>query len=478
MIPFPYLDDGPLVCMVLPALLFVSAAAGSDRRAADDLEFGRAAPATVADASGSPVPPQDRRAEEYYREKAAGLALRSDETASSSRENAALVYYQALLAYREPDPCTARVMNAVARGGAPDTRLRAYLGRSLVTIELAQIAAQMPHCHWGPLRAGEQQLDLNVGIPLRRLSRLLDADARALAADGHSRAALARGLTLRGLARHTGDVTYNLYSISQSIHTLAVLAIIHTLGTQPPDRTTLTWLKDRLAAVPGTPFEPGRTLRQWRDAELRFWRSRPAGRPFRRELVLQKVPDANDRQLLGLLTDDQLLVLALQGEQRVPGLYGGLSAPPELLARAQQACDEYLESALAVMNTDLPYREAHARLLEMVDSLDTRAADGDPIALLAEAPKVVELYHRLQVRSAVYDHLLAAALEIYLAQTRTGQLPRELPPGLPKDLYTGRDFEYERTAETFLLRFDPDNLSRIRQRRFEFKVCAGAPQSP
>jgi hypothetical protein len=412
---------------------------------------------------------RDRMAREQYARRAAEIALQIDSAAPGNQENAALLYYQALLAYREPEPATAGILNAVARGGQPDTRVRIFLGHSLRTIELAHLAAQRPPCDWGPMRAGEQQLDLNLGIPLRRLSRLLDVDARTLAADGHRRAALARCLTLRRLARHTGVETYNLYSISQSIHTMALLAVAHVLGTPPPDGETLAWLKKQLAAVPGTTFEPAGALRRWRDAELQVWRSRPPGRPFTRELVLGTLADANDRRDLAVLTDEQLEVLALQAEQKIPGRYG-ISAPPVLLARAQRACDEFLESALEVMNADRPYREKHAKLQEMVDSLDQRAAVGDPIALLSEAPKVVDLYHRLMVRNGVYDNLVRAAIEVGLARAGTGRLPQTLPPGLPKDLFTGTDFGYERTGKGFVLCFDPENLSRLRVRQIAFEL--------
>jgi hypothetical protein len=462
-----------LPCAVL-TLVLLGPVVGNETTAAENSDVDSRLRPGVRDAGPISVSSEDRRALEQYREKAAGLALRTDKALASSEENAALLYYQALLARREPDPETGEALNLVARGGEPDTRVRAFLGRHLATIELAQIASQMPRCDWGPLRAGEQQLDFNLGIPLRRLSRILDADARALAADGHARAALARCLTLRRLAHHTGDETYNLFSISQSIHTLALLATAQVLSTKPVDAGTLAWLKSELAAVPGTPFEPAPALRKWREAGLAFWRTRPTGRAFTRELVLDKIRDADDRNLLALLTDKQLQVIALQGEQRVPGLYG-ISAPPELLERARQACDEYLTAAMQVMNADLSYRDKHAKLQEMVDSLDDRAADGDPIALLSEAPKVVEIYHRLQVRNAVYDNLVAAAIEICVVKASTGQLPKVLPAGLPNDLYTKRDFGYERTARGFTLRFDPENLSRIRVRQFEFRTPSSSP---
>lgn len=404
------------------ALIFMAVgpvATGNGTKTPEDADFDAEQRTAFKDTGRASPSADDRQAEERYREKAAEIALRTDKTAASSRENAAPLYYQALLAYREPDPCTARVLNALSRGGEPDRRIRAYLGRSLNTIEIAQVAAQMPQCHWGPMRAGGQQLDFNLGIPLRQLGRLLDADARTLAADGHTRAALARCLTLRRLAHHASDETYNLYSISQSLHTLALLAVTQVLSTRTADRETLTWLKAQLAATPGTPFRPAQALQKWREAELQFWRTRPQGRPFTRDMVLEKIPDANDRVLLGVLTDEQLLVIALQRERLVPGYYG-ISAEPQLLTRAQQACDEYLASALQMMKANLPYREIHAKLQEMVEALDDRAADGDPIALLSEAPKVVEIYHRLMVRNAVYDNLVAAAIEVRLVKARHG----------------------------------------------------------
>ncbi len=466
----------PLLGIALIFVVLGPVVAGNVKKSAESLDIDSARQTASKDPGRLSMSVEDRLAEERYREKAAEIALRTDE-AAAGQENAALLYYQALLAYREPDPCTARVLNAVARGGEPDRRVRAYLGRSLATIEMAQIASQVPQCYWGPMQAGEQQLDFNLGIPLRRLSRLLDADARTLAAEGHTRAALARCLTVRRLAHHAGDETYTLYSISQSIHTLALLAMAQVLSASPPDSRTLTWLKAQLAATPGTPFQPAQALHKWRDAELQFWRTRPKGRPFTREMVLEKIPDANDRKLLGVLTDEQLLVIALQRERMVPGYYG-ISAGPPLLERAQQACDEYLGSALQIMKADLSYREKHARLQEMVEALDDRAADGDPIAILSEAPKVVEIYHRLMVRNTVYDNLIAAAIEVCLTKARAGQLPREFPPGLSKDLYTNKDFEYERTENGFLLRFDPENVSRIRVRQFEFRGRNGRSRNP
>jgi len=44
-----------------------------------------------------------------------------------------------------------------------------------------------------------------------------------------------------------------------------------------------------------------------------------------------------------------------------------------------------------------------------------------------------------------------AGIELYLIMVKTGQLPEELPDYLPKDPYTGRNFIYEKTDDSFVL---------------------------
>lgn len=429
------------------------------------------------DPAARPIVGVDRVVMKQYAERGEQIALRVDEEAAASRENAAFLYYQALLAQRTLDPNTRGTFTAVQRGAPPTDWTRVYLGHCLTTLTLAQYASQMPQCYWGPLWAGEQRLDLNLALPLRRLGYLLNVDARTLAADGHCRAALARSLTIRRLAHHTGDETYTLFTIAQGMNTMALRALEHVLNTMSADAETILWLQRQLATTPGVSFQPEQALRKWRDAELRFWRTRPRGHVFKREMVTGSLRDETDKKEAAALTDEQLLVIALQQEQMAPGRYG-ISAPPQLLERAQKACDEYLASAVQTMKADLPYRDKHTRLQEMVDSLDLRAALGDPISLLSEAPKEVASYHALMTHNAVCDNALAAVLAVYLVKINTGQLPATLPDGLPKDLYSGRDFGYERTDGGFVLRFDPQNVSKVRLRQFEFKPPSGSPAKP
>jgi hypothetical protein len=72
-----------------------------------------------------------------------------------------------------------------------------------------------------------------------------------------------------------------------------------------------------------------------------------------------------------------------------------------------------------------------------------------------------------------HAHAVQAAIPVYRVKATTGQLPRELPGGLPKDPYSGEDFEYRVTDEGFSLAcrglaidWSDDNEPR----RFDFRV--------
>jgi hypothetical protein len=49
-------------------------------------------------------------------------------------------------------------------------------------------------------------------------------------------------------------------------------------------------------------------------------------------------------------------------------------------------------------------------------------------------------------------------------------LPESLPAGLPKDLFSGEDFEYEKTKDGFVLRSRRKDLDRDEIHQYEFKV--------
>ncbi len=417
-----------------------------------------------------------RIAKEQYETRGAEIALQINNVVASSQENAAFLYYHALLARHEVDPCTVGPFLAVLRDEEPNARVRVYLGQCLKTLELVQIASQMPRCDWGPLNAQGQRLDTNLAPRLRQLCFLLSVDARTLSADGHHRAAMSRCLTMRRLAHHTGDDTYLLYEIAQGADSMALRSLVHILSIMPPDAEILKWLRNQLAAVPAASFQLGEAMQKWRDAELQSWRARPKGRPFTRKWFLEATNDWDEDQKkrVAAFTDEQALVFALTRR----GLSTTLSVPPELIERMRIASDAFLKFALRVMESDATYSDKDTQLRSMVDWLRDRTASYAPIALVSDTPRTVEIYYRLMTHNIGLLNITRAAIEVLLIRATTGRLPQVLPDDLPKDPFSGKDFEYERTKGGFVLRFDAANVSGIQIRQYEFRVSDSDSPNP
>jgi hypothetical protein len=67
--------------------------------------------------------------------------------------------------------------------------------------------------------------------------------------------------------------------------------------------------------------------------------------------------------------------------------------------------------------------------------------------------------------------VVRAAVELYVANEKTGRLPETLPAGLPKDLFSGEDFEYKKTEAGFMLRCRGKDLDKDEIHQYEFKVA-------
>ena len=378
-------------------------------------------------------------------------------------DNAALLYYQAFLLSPEPNFL---LIDKVIRGANPNEQIRKYLNLPSCqeAIEFARAANQLSMCDWGLLYSRGYGLSTQVIIQLRRLCNLLEVYSRTLAADGEYRAA-------RRFAAHIGEDTLLMLSESQTVNRRALICIQHILGSMPTDFETLTWLKGQLESVQGTTWQPAQAFKNWRDMELQYWRSRPKGQPFKRDWFLEQIKDEIEKKEIIGFTDEQLLVLLLREERIFPGKYR-ISVPTELLARAQQAFDKFLESALKIIGSDMSYEEKHKDLLKLTDprELEYRAISGDPVILLENCARTVEPYHKLMVWNVAHFNGLMAAIEIYLVKAKTDQLPEKLPDGLPKDPYSGENFKYERTEEGFVLHCKGEDFYERWKGRFEFEV--------
>ncbi len=407
---------------------------------------------------------------ERHREK---IARWPDSEAAPRPGNAALLYYRAAGCLTIPDPCTARIIGAMHRGGEPDDRVRAHLGRCVKGIQLAHLASQIPECDWGLDQDFESRYTMETIASLRRLSFALADYAQTLAADGHCRVALENCLVNRRFARHIGDSTHMLYLVSHSVNVKAVFPILRILGDMPSDVQTLRWLRDQLVIVKGPPSRPAEAFSRWCDLEVQALRRFAGDRSFERSWAVNLIENEKTRKKATALTDEQLYIYLLREQRAWPKRSYGLAMPDELLVRARQAYGAFVDSAVDIVESDASHRQKQTELDELEDELRRRMKQYEPVALLGEGFTDVQAYHKFLVREEAFLSCARVAVEVLLLSAETGRVPLALPKGLPKDPWTGKDFVFERTDEDFLLRVDPDCVSEFRGREFRFK--AGRP---
>jgi hypothetical protein len=371
---------------------------------------------------------------------------------SPDPDNAALLYYQAFLLRPEFDDDTFLHFDSVLRGAQPDEKVREYLDmvQTREALRLAEAATEILDCSWGIIRS-EVGYSLNaVSFELRELVFLLEVDARTLAVDGDYRAALDRCLSIRRLAQHIADEGLIGYLVSMSYQLRAFRCIQYVLSSMSPDTDTLSWLQAQLGTVQGAPPSPGRAMEITLDDNLEFFRTHPEFLETWREGVLEQIEDDSARQEFLNLTDE------------------------EFIGRARESSNSFLASLNRVIGSDMPYRQKNVEFQELKEQRANQTggnSTGIPSYYMLDDVDDVIKYHDIYVARLANFNAIRAAIEIYLVKAETGQLPEMLPANLPKDPFSGQDFEYEATEEGFVLRCREKEISQDRIWEYEFLIA-------
>lgn len=263
------------------------------------------------------------------------------------------------------------------------------------------------------------------------------ADARIRAADGNYKSALERCLMTVTFARHIGDDTFISYLVSRSVRGLAYKCMQDVMGRAAGDAKLLQWLKDELAKSDVETLSPVRPLKM----EL--------------DVVSELMRMENVEKLAQILAG-----------------FGGNKNPAEIakmadkktLERARRIYTERMNSALSIMSTSMPYEQAETQLKQLAGKLDSN--DPSEATVQAFIPALDKIFAQ-KVAIETHANAIHAAIEILLSRAGTGQLPDALPSGLPKDNFSGKDFEYEKTKDGFVLRCPGKDLDVY---RYEFKL--------
>jgi hypothetical protein len=201
-----------------------------------------------------------RAALKAYEERNAEIDSWVEDNSTRDYKNAALLYYQALLLRPDHDQAVINKFYDVYGGARPDTQIRAFLGEWLPSMKVAEIASRIPQCNWEMWREEvwppEKRSRVFLIKSFRRLSYIIAADAKTLAADGEYHAGLQRCMTLRRIARHLSHDSLLVLS-SGSCDTIAFRTMHAILAEMPLDVDTLA-VSRSTQKIPGTNNFPGK----------------------------------------------------------------------------------------------------------------------------------------------------------------------------------------------------------------------------
>ncbi len=350
--------------------------------------------------------------------------------------NAALLYYQALMTMPIPEGEVIDQLDKAAKGEIEPDQIRTFLQNDDNCIEFVEAAVGLSQCDWGY----RFSLGLDVQLPqmwqLRRLSYILAADARLHAFDGEYRQALERCQLIDSLSRHVGDDTLISYLVSLAIRELAMKCVQDIIGQIADDAECLQALRHELTmAAPLTvsPIEPLKI-----EVEIMA--------------DLMQVDKRNKMiEAMGIGLDNDApqgvedIVDDLEKERKA--FIASLDA--KTLKQARTIYRERIAAMLTTLNTPMPYAEKYQRLKK----LSTDFNQDDPASRVAGAftGNMANVY-TIRVRNDTHANALLAGLDICLQRAESGKLSTTLPEGLPKDPFSGQDFQYELTDKGFTLR--------------------------
>jgi len=359
-------------------------------------------------------------------------------------DNAAVLYYKAFMILQEPSEDVKKMMADLRDGKIkPNDEIRQYLQDNRYVIEFVETAAGVRDCDWGYDISKGFDVMLPELSKIRMTAFLLTAQAQILAEEGDYKAALDKCLTIHKMARHVGDRMLISYLVGNALNALANKHIGEILSQVPDDIETLTRLKNQIYDI---------TSRA---------NSLKAAMSSEREIALQQIRKENISTVLDSLGD------GTDGMSK-DDIEKVRNGDEEFFRASREYYSNFITNVQIAI--DLPYPQSRKQLEQLNEKAKKQAAD-NPAAMLSAAlwPAVTRIC-TLDVRARSHFNALKAAIDIYIVRAKTGRLPDTLPAGLPRDLYSGKDFEYEKTKDGFVLSFQSKDLDKGEISKYEFKV--------
>ncbi|MGA2679283.1 MAG: hypothetical protein ABSF37_08280 [Sedimentisphaerales bacterium] len=365
-------------------------------------------------------------------------------------DNAAVLYYKAFLLMKEPNDTEEIMLRQLSTDDIKvNAQVRLCLESNREAIKEVVTAAQIKNCDWG------HDFSQGASMPLCHLKKcrdtvyLLAADSKMLAEKGDYKTALERCITMHRMGIHLGDDILLQKVVGSAMEGRASKRIMEILPQASNDTATLEWLKGQLADIAKKYPSIGTAIQS--DAVF-------LGNSLNREMVLDVALHGSEKKLS---KDDQDKLNQVLNQHNNDAFYARLR--------------EYYKNVISIAHVayDLPYPQAKQKLEDLYGEIKNAAKEKPEAIITQYLFPEQDFYGVLSTETNHKTRLNAvlAGIDIYLIKAKTGKLPDKLPEGLPRDLFSGKDFLYEKTDAGFTLTGQGKDLDKDIVHKYEFKVA-------
>jgi hypothetical protein len=366
----------------------------------------------------------------------------------TATDNAALLYYQAILLYEKPDETMGNMLSRFSAGKIPaNAAIREHVETNRRIVNYIVTAADLPHCDW----AYDYSQGFDLALPnlpsMKRLVFLLLSDARLLAQQGDFPLALERCAAAHKMALHAVDRTVITYLVGIATSARTNKTIQEILANVPADAALLPRLKVQLSE-----FQSAYPSVAWVIAQ----EGQVAAATIRKEetpTILRMMKEGWDTT-----ENESMTARVREGDEA-------------FFARNRAHWLYCIAALVDTLESGLPYPQMCARLAEQAEQLCDASKDNPDATMTAFGLPAVHRIYQLAVRQQTQFNAVRTAVDLCLAKAATGQLPDALPAGAPGDLFSGKPFEYEKTQDGFLLRCRvKENPDKAEVNQYEFRL--------
>jgi len=129
---------------------------------------------------------------------------------------------------------------------------------------------------------------------------------------------------------------------------------------------------------------------------------------------------------------------------------------------------EYLSACLTAV--DLPYPQSYEQLEKLAKKPAIDSKKNPNLIMATFITPALPRILSLDFKARTQFNAVKTALNLYIIRAKTGQFPDALPENMPRDLFSDKDFKYEKTDDAFILRCQGKDLSKDEIYEYKFKV--------